>query len=143
MLVDEIADPDAVSPAEVRAEYEASLATIVEDVGVDTAAAETSVPETALETLRSGGEPELTVEQAAELLALSDAYPDADAFVLEIRDSVMLGMSSAVMDVDSMEANLPIDMEARDIQQKIEGRQDMTLAEYAHIAHHIATENPY
>lgn len=143
MLVDEIADPDAVSPAEVRAEYEATLTAIVEDVGVETAAAETSIPVETLERLAAGGDPELTVEQAADLLALSDAYPDADSFILEIRDSVMLGMSTAVMDVDAMEAGLPLDLEARDIQQKIEGRQSMTLAEYAHIAHYIASENPY
>lgn len=143
MLVDEIADPDAVSPEEVRAEYLATLAAIVEDVGVDTAAAETSLDESTLESLVAGEEPVLTLEEAAELFALSENYPDAESLVLEIRDSVMLGMSSAVMDVDSMEAGIPIDIEARDIQQKIEGRQDMTLAEYAHIAHYIATENPY
>ena len=142
MLVDEIADPDAVSPADVRAEYFETLAAIVEAVGVDTAAAET-LEESTLESIVAGDQPELTVEEAAELLALSEEYPDAEAIVLEIRDSVMLGMSSAVMDVDAMEAGLPLDIEARDIQQKIEGRQDMTLAEYAHIAHHIATENPY
>lgn len=143
MLVDEIADPDAVSPAEVRAEYEASLATIVDSVGVDVAAEETNVPDATLETLVAGGDPELTTDAAAELFALSDAYPDADSFILEIRDSIMLGMSSAVLDVDAMEAGLPLDLSARDIQQKIEGRQDMTLAEYAHIAHFIASKNPY
>lgn len=143
MLVHEISDPDAVSPAEVRAEYEAALATILEDVGIETAATETSVAESTLETLLAGGEPEITVEQAAEILALSDTYPDAETFLLEIRDSVMLGMSSAVLDVDAMEAGLPLDIEARDVQQKIEGRQDMTLAEYAHFAHFIASENPY
>ena len=143
MLVDEIADPDAVSPAEVRAEYVATIAAIVEAVGVETAAEETSVDESTLESLVAGEDPQLTMEEATELLALSEEYPDAESLLLEIRDSVMLGMSSAVMDVDAMEAGLPLDIEARDIQQKIEGRQTMTLAEYAHIAHYIATENPY
>lgn len=143
MLVDEIADPDAVSPAEVRAEYVTTMAAIVEAVGVDRAAEETSLEESTLESLVAGEDPELTMEEATALLALSEEYPDAESLILEIRDSVMLGMSSAVMDVDSMEAGIPIDIEARDIQQKIEGRQDMTLAEYAHIAHYIATENPY
>lgn len=143
MLVDEIADPDAVSPAEVRAEYVATIAAIVEAVGVETAAEETSLDESTLESLVAGEDPRLTMEEATELLALSEEYPDAESLLLEIRDSVMLGMSSAVMDVDAMEAGLPLDIEARDIQQKIEGRQPMTLAEYAHIAHYIATENPY
>ena len=143
MLVDEIADPDAVSPAEVRAEYVATIAAIVEAVGVETAAEETSLDESTLESLVAGEDPRLTMDEATELLALSEEYPDAESLLLEIRDSVMLGMSSAVMDVDAMEAGLPLDLEARDIQQKIEGRQPMTLAEYAHIAHYIATENPY
>lgn len=143
MRVDEIADPDAVSPADVLAEYESTLATIIDSTGVEAAAAAADVDESTLESLGDGEQLDLTVEQAAHILALSEDYPDAETIVLEIRDSVMLGMSTAVMDVDAMEAKLPIDMSARDIQQKIEGRQDMTLAEYAHFAHHIASENPY
>lgn len=143
MLVDEIADPDAVTPAEVRAEYEAVLAAIVEEVGVETAATETELDVETLEALVAGNQPDLSMADVTAILALSPENPDAETLTLEIRDSVMLGMSSAVMDVDALEAGLPLDIEARDIQQKIEGRQRMTLEEYAHIAHHIASENPY
>lgn len=143
MLVDEIADPDTVTPADVRAEYETTLAAIVENRGADCVAEETGIDQELLESLVAGGQPDLTMTAVADLLALGGDYPDAETVLLEVRDSVMLGMSTAVMDVDAMEAGLPLDLDARDIQQKIEGRQPMTLAEYAHIAHHIASKNPY
>jgi hypothetical protein len=143
MLVDEIADPDALTPADLRAEYEAAIVAVVEAVGVETAAAETDVSRETLDALLDGAQPPLSIEEATQLLALDPETPDAETLLLGIRDSVMLGMSTAVMDVDAMEAGLPIEMEARDIQQKIEGRQRMTLAEYAEFAHYIASENPY
>jgi hypothetical protein len=143
MLADEIADPEDVTPAELRAEYEDALARVVEREGVETAAAESGVETERLDALVAGESPEVTVEEAAALLALSEEWPDAEGIVLEVRDNLMLQMSSAVMDVDSLAAGLDGDLDPKEIQQKIEGRQPMTLAEYARIYRHIASENPY
>jgi hypothetical protein len=143
MLADEIADPEDVTPAELRAEYEDALARVVEREGVETAAAESGVEAERLDALVAGESPEVTVEEAAALLALSEEWPDAEGIVLEVRDNLMLQMSSAVMDVDSLAAGLDGDLDPKEIQQKIEGRQPMTLAEYARIYRHIASENPY
>jgi hypothetical protein len=135
-------------PADVTAEdlqrrYERGVAAVVEAVGVAEAASETGVETERLEALLDGEDAELTVEEAAALLALSAEHPEADDIVLEVRDELMLGMSSAVMDVDALASSLPGDLGPREIQQKIEGRQPMTLAEYARIRHRVAAENPY
>ena len=143
MLADEIADPEDVTPVEVRVEYEEALAAIVEREGVEDAAAASGVDAERLDALLAGESPELTVEEAAALLALSEEWPDAEGIVLEVRDNLMLQMSSAVMDVDSLAAGLDVDLDPKEIQQKIEGRQPMTLDEYARIHRHIASENPY
>lgn len=143
MLADEIADPEDVTAAELRAEYEKVLARVVEREGVDAAAESSGVERERLDALVAGESPELTVEEAAALLALSEEWPDADGIVLEARDNLMLQMSSAVMDVDSLAAGVEGDLDAKEIQQKIEGRQPMTLAEYARIHRHVASENPY
>jgi hypothetical protein len=143
VLADEIQDPEALTPGEVRAEYEAALADVVEAAGVDAVAEATGVDETRLEELLDGGSPEFTVEEAAAVLAVGDDWPDAEGLLLEVRDNLMLQMSSAVMDVDALASGLDGDLDPKEIQQKIEGRQPMTLAEYARIYRHIASENPY
>lgn len=143
MLADEIQDPEAVTSGEVRAEYEAALASAVEDAGVDEAAAASGVDTAKLDALLAGESPELTLKEAAAVLAVSDDWPDAEGLLLEVRDNLMLQMSSAVMDVDALASGLDGDLDPKEIQQKIEGRQPMTLAEYARIYRHIASENPY
>lgn len=143
MLAEEIQDPEAVTPREVRAEYEAALLRVVEDHGVEAVAAESGVDEDRLAALADGDAPTFTVEEAAGVLAVSDDWPAAEDILLEVRDNLMLQMSSAVMDVEALASGLDVDLDPKEIQQKIEGRQSMTLAEYARIYRHIASENPY
>jgi hypothetical protein len=143
VLADEIQDPEALTPGEVLAEYEAALASVVEAEGVDAVAAAADVDESGLEELLDGGSPGFTVAEAAAVLAVSDDWPDAEGLLLEVRDNLMLQMSSAVMDVDALASGLDGDLDPKEIHQKIEGRQPMTLAEYARIYRHIASENPY
>jgi hypothetical protein len=143
MLTEAIADPDAVTAGEVRAEYESALAALVETVGVEEAATASGVERDRLAALLDGESPEFTVEEAAAIFALDEDLPDAEGIVLEVRDNIMLQMSSAVMDVDALASGLESDLDAKEIQQKIEGRQPMTLAEYARIYRHVASENPY
>jgi hypothetical protein len=143
VLTDEIADPDAVTPEELRAEYLSTLRAVAESVGVDAVAAQSGVAAERLDALVAGESLTFTLEEAAAILATSDDWPGAEDIVLEVRDHVMLQMSSAVMDVDALAAGLDGDLDPKEIQQKIEGRQPMTLAEYARIYRHIASENPY
>lgn len=115
---------------------------MVEEVGVGTVAERTDIEETTLTALRDGVSPEMTVEEAAAILALRDAWPDADTLLLELRDSMMLRMSSAVMDVDALAMATDLNLGPTEIQQRIEGRHPMTLAEYAAVVYAIADGHP-
>lgn len=143
MLADEIQDPGEQTSGEVREEYEAALGRVVEAAGVDSAAAASGVDEERLAALADGESVELTLEEAAAIFAVSDDWPDAESLLLEVRDNLMLQMSSAVMDVEALASSLDDDYDPKELQQKIEGRQAMTLGEYARIYRTIAAENPY
>ncbi|MFC7200633.1 DUF5791 family protein [Halospeciosus flavus] len=145
MFTEEIAEPEAVSPAEVRAEYEATLEAIIDAYGVDAAADETDFDADRLAAIRDGDAEAITTEEAAEVLALAEDWPPAEDLLLEMQDHVMLQMSSAVVDVDSLATDVEFedDLSAKEIQQRIEGRHPMTLDEYARIHHYLASENPW
>lgn len=143
MFTDDIAAPEETTDEAVRADYEATLAAVVEAEGVDAVAADSGVASEVLDALAAGESPELTVEEAAGVLGTSDDYPVAEDLLLEVRDHLMLQMSSAVMDVEALASGLDDDYDAKEIQQKLEGRQPMTLAEYARIHRYVAAENPY
>ncbi|GGL72533.1 DUF5791 family protein [Halocalculus aciditolerans] len=142
MFTDQI-DADAASPADVRAQYEATLETVLDDVGVDAAAAETGIDADRLDAIRAGESAGITVTEAAEILALTDDWPDAETLKLEVQDHVMLEMSSAIVDVESLAAAIDDDLDAKEVQQRVEGRHPMTIGEYARITHHLAAENPW
>jgi len=143
VLTADIAVPDAVTPEELRADYLSTLRDVVESGGVDAVAEQSGVSTERLDALVAGESLTFTLEEAAGILGTSDDWPAAEDILLEVRDHVMLQMSSAVMDVDALAAGLDGDLDPKEIQQKIEGRQPMTLAEYARIYRHIASENPY
>lgn len=143
MLIDPIDAPDDRSAADLRREYESDLAAVVESVGVEAAAEETGIPVATLTALVDGDDPDLSLDDACAIVALTEEWPDADAVRLEVRDRIMLGMSSAILDVDGLERETDLGLEARDIQAKIEGRQPMSLAEYATIVLVIERENDF
>lgn len=143
MLTEEIADPEATSPAELRTQYLAALTAVTEECGVDAIADETDFSAERVDALLSGDADELTLEEAADLLACSPDYPDAEDYLLEIRDHLMLQMSSAVVDIDSLRRGIETDLDSKELQQKVEGRSAMTLEEYARVTHYLAEENPW
>lgn len=51
-------------------------------------------------------------------------------------------MTTAVLDVDALESELAIEMDAKEIQQKIEQRAPMSFDEYVHIQHAIVANTP-
>lgn len=137
MLYRDLDGSEAESPADLREQYEAELADVIEAVGVEPAAEETGIDEGALEALVAGESPELTVEEAADILALDPEEPDAEIVRAEIEDRLLLGMTTAVLDVDTIAANLDSDLSGKEVHQRVEGRAPMTLAEYAEIHHFI------
>jgi transcriptional regulator with XRE-family HTH domain len=143
MLTEEVADAESIVGADLLERYEVHLAELVADIGTEAVAERTGLSEGTVTAIEAGDGDAYTVEDAAAVLALSEDYPDAEGVMLELRDHLMLQMSSAVLDVDALASGLNNGLTAREIQQKIEGRQDMTVAEYAEIHRFIAAENPY
>lgn len=142
MLRDEFEDPGERDPESLRTAYEAVLADIVESVGVETVAAETDVDESTLEALVAGESPDLTLEEAAAIVATDPDRPDADFIAADARDMLLMGMSTAVLDVEAIQSGIDGRMEAKEIQQKVEGRYPMTLEEYAVLHQFIENRKP-
>lgn len=141
MLYDAADDPASLSTDELREAYEAQIRRAVERVGVETAAERTGVDESAVETVADGPAPDLRLEDAAELAALDGDAPDAETIVLEIRDHLLLGMTTGVLDVDTIASNVDLDLSGQEIQQAIEGRSGMTLRQLAAIQRFIEERN--
>lgn len=135
-----MAVPD--SPAALRAEYEDDLAAVVEQRGAADAAADTDLEPETLEALSAGDLPDLTLEEAAQVQALAEGTPDPETIVTMALEHLLLGMSTAVLDVDAVEGDLEIDLDAKEIHQKIEGRAPMSFAEFVHIQYVIADGAP-
>ncbi|MCU4741912.1 DUF5791 family protein [Natronoglomus mannanivorans] len=132
------------SPASLRAEYDEDLREAVDAVGLETAADATSVDADQLEALLDleGESPDLDLEEAAEIQALAEGTPDPDTIVEMACEHLLLGMTTAVLDVDSLAGELEIDLDAKEVQQKIERRAPMSFDEFVHVQHVIASGSP-
>ena len=132
MFNEAVENPGAHTPADLYAAYEAMLVETVESVGAETASVESGVDEKTVRALLAGEGPELTLEEGAALLAL-DGEVSADDIVAVDRDALLMGMTTAVVDVDSLSAGIDGELSGREIQAKVEGRFPMTLREFARI----------
>ncbi|MXV63782.1 hypothetical protein GS429_17285 [Natronorubrum sp. JWXQ-INN-674] len=130
------------SPADLRAEYEADLRAVVDQRGADEVAAATDVDSETATELLDGGSPDLTLAQAAQIQSLEDGEPEPDEMVTIACEHLLLGMSTAVLDVDAVESEMASDMDAKEIQQKIERRAPMSLEEFVQIQYVIADGAP-
>ena len=132
-------DPGSRTPTELRELYEAELLDVVDRHGLEAVAAASDVDEATLRALRDGDSPELELEleAAASVLAVADDAPDADTIATVSRDALLMGMTTAVLDVEAVESGLDGELEAREIQSKIEGRFPMTLEEFALLHRYI------
>lgn len=138
MLHDDIDNPTSITADELRSHYEAELAETIRAVGVDAVAERTDVEQDTLVALADGDSPTVTMADAAAVLATADDAPTADDILFEVRDHVMLQMTTAVLDVDTLAAELDAGLSGKEVQQKIEGRSPMTLAEYALVHQFLA-----
>jgi len=133
MLRGEFESAGELSPAELHEAYLSRLRETVETVGVETVAAGSGVDEDVVAALADGGSPELTLEAAAAILATDPDLPPGEHIAAEARDILLMGMTTAVVDVDAVAAGIDLDVDPKEVQQKVEGRYPVTLAEYAHI----------
>lgn len=141
MLYDAADDPENLTPDELLATYATELRTVVDGLGVDTVVAETDLDPETVEAIAEGDVADLSLEEAAAVLALSETYPDQRGIVLEVRDHILMGMTTAVLDVDTIAANIDVDLTGQEVQQAIEGRSRLSLGEFAAIHGLIAERN--
>ena len=138
MLEEPLEAPAETSPAELLARYEAALAEVVRAVGTDEVVEGTGLDEATVESVGSGDASDLDLRDAATILALRDGSADASTILTEVRDHLLLSMSSAMLTVDRIAADVEGDLDPKEVQAKVEGRHPMTLAEYARLHHYVA-----
>lgn len=141
MLYDAASEPAAGTVSALRAAYDEQLAAVFELTDVETAAAETGIAPETLAAIDAGESPNVTVQEAAAILALDPERPDADAIVYELRDHLLMGMTTGVLDVDTIASRISVDLTGQEVQQALEGRTEMTLDQLAAIQHVIETQN--
>ena len=142
MFHEQRTDVDGLSPADLRAEYEAELADAVESVGVDEAAEETDLDRGELSALVDGESPPLSLEEAAQIQSLADGVAGPETVAEMACEHLLLGMTTGVMDVDAVARDLAIDLTPKEVQQKIERRAPMSFEEFVHVQHVIASGQP-
>jgi hypothetical protein len=130
------------TPAALRAEYDDQLASIVDRHGAETVAERTGLDSASVSALGTSDSPSLLLEDAAEIQALEEDEPDAETIVTMACEHLLLGMSSAVLDVEALASRLDLDLEPKEIQQKIERRAPMSFEEYVHLQYTIVDRLP-
>lgn len=137
MLYDAVEAETEPTTEALRSAYFEELAAVVTELGVDTVVGGTGLDRATVEAIAAGERPELTVEEAAEVLALEDGAPGAEDIAWEARDHVLMGMTTAVVDVDTIAREIDTDLDAKEIQQAIEGRLPTTLEQFAAIQAYV------
>jgi hypothetical protein len=143
MIHDVADDPGSLTPDELREEYEAELRATIEELGAETVSERSDIERERIDEIAEDGEPAaIELVDAAAILAAREEMPDAESIAAEARDVLLMGMTTAVLDVDTLESEVNGQIEAREIQQKIEGRFPMTLSEYALLQQAIEGRSP-
>lgn len=138
MLHEERVEPGVDSPGALATEYREALAAIVADRGVDAVGDETGVDESTLDGLVAGEAGELDLADAAAIQALATDL-DAETVHVQATEHLLLGLSMAVLDVETVAAEYPGERSPKAIQQRLERRAPMTLAEFARLEHFVAS----
>lgn len=130
------------SPGELFDEYAADLAAATEDVGVDRAVERTGLERGTIESVSNGDLSELTLSEAAAIQALVEGTPDPETIVEIGCDHLLLGMSTAVLDVDTVATDVDLELDPKEVQQKLERRTPMTFEEYVRLQQFIVDRQP-
>ena len=137
MLRGEIDATVATGPDDLLEAYGTVIRDTVDRLGVDAIADETGLDLGTIESLRNGDLGSVMLSEAAAVLGADPDRPGADTIAAEARDVLLLGMTTAVVDVDTLSSALDGTLEPKEIQQKLEGRHPITLREYAAIHYEL------
>ncbi len=120
MLRGEFPDAGEQSHEELLAAYSTVLAETVETVGIEEIVAETDLDQATVTAFADSDIGDRTLDEAVSVLATHPNRPDADALQAEAQDILLMGMTTAVMDVESLASGIDDELEPKEIQQKIE-----------------------
>lgn len=137
MLHELVADPGEKTATELYDRYLSELRELLAEHDPESAADSIGIDRGTLDELSGEEAPELTLEEATAILALAEDAPDGETIATIARDELLMGMTTAVLDVEAVESGLDGALEAREIQSKIEGRFPMTLREFALLYQYI------
>lgn len=135
-------DADEPAAADLLAAFEAMVTEAAASVDDDRLVGEVGLSEAAATAARDGDVGEMTLADAAAVLAAADGDRDADAMVVETRDHLLMGMATAVLDVDAIAAKIDADLTGQEVQQALEGRTRMTLGQLAEILAVVERRKP-
>jgi len=138
MLHEAVDEPETLSPQQLREAYDAELRAVIDAQGIERVATAADLPTETVAALASGESPSMTLSEAAAILAVDFEGRDADVIVQEVRDYLLMGMTTGVLDVDTIASNVDLNLSGQEIQQAIEGRIRMKLDELAAIHGYVA-----
>ena len=154
------------TPADLWRSYVEELASTAADHGVERVREDTSLDRETIDALverefstlaagesmdlvenestagASGDRAPLSLRDACQIAALRAEQPDAETIMIEACEHLLLGMSTAVLDVETLATEVALDLEPKEIQQKLERRSPMSFEEYVTIQHAIANRVP-
>ncbi|WP_424013996.1 DUF5791 family protein [Halorubrum xinjiangense] len=135
-------DADEPAAADLLAAFEAMVTEAAASVGPDRLIGEIGLTEADATAVRDGDVAALSLADGAAVLAAANPDRDADAMVVEVRDHLLMGMATAVLDVDALAAKIDADLTGQEVQQALEGRSAMTLGQLAEILAVIERRKP-
>jgi hypothetical protein len=141
MLHDAVDEPAALSPRQLRDAYDAELRAVIDARGIEAVATAADLRTETVAALASGESPSMSLSEAAAVLAVDYDGRNAQGIVHEVRDYLLMGMTTGVLDVDTIASNVDLDLSGQEIQQAIEGRIPMDLDELAAIQSYVAGRN--
>ncbi|GAA0519645.1 hypothetical protein SAMN04488066_10763 [Halorubrum aquaticum] len=132
---------EEIEATALSAAFESMLIEAAAEVVRDGTGDGPSIDPAIIEAIDDGDAASLTVEEAVSVLAAADGR-DADAMVAELRDHLLMGMATAVLDVDTIAASIDADLTGQEVQQVLEGRAAMTLDQLAEVMAVVETRKP-
>ena len=126
-------DGDAANADDLLAAFETMMRDAAAAAGREALSEEAGVSAATARAVAGGDVSSVTVTAGAAVLAAADADRDADAVVTAVRDHLLMGMTTAVLDVDTIAARIDADLTGQELQQALEGRTAMTLEQLAEV----------
>jgi len=121
-----------INAASLLAAFETMVSEAASEVGRGVLTDEAELSEGVADAVVDGDAANVTVADAAAVLAVTRER-DADTMVAELRDHLLIGMATAVLDVDTLAVEIAADLTGQEVQQALEGRTAMTLGQLAEI----------